>query len=79
MQIDYLKSDDGRVHAINCQANGTVLEVGILCVVTCTETTTRITSEHHCFIIEVPLEFRSSSERVKAFNVPLTILSHEQV
>jgi hypothetical protein len=27
----------------------------------------------------VPKEFRSSSERVKAFNASLTILSHEQV
>jgi hypothetical protein len=27
----------------------------------------------------VPREFRSSSERVKAFNASLTILSHEQV
>jgi hypothetical protein len=27
----------------------------------------------------VPKELRSSSERVKAFNISLTILSHEQV
>jgi hypothetical protein len=30
-------------------------------------------------LVEVPPECRSSSERVKAFNVTLNILSHEQV
>lgn len=79
MQIDYLKSDDGRVHAINCSSSDGALDIGILCLIACTETTIRITDEHHRFIVEVPREFRSSSERVKAFNASLTILSHEQV
>jgi hypothetical protein len=30
-------------------------------------------------LVEVPSDCRSSSERVKAFNVTLNILSHEQV
>ena len=79
MEIDYLKSDDGRVHAINCSSSEGALDIGILCLIACVETTIRITDEHHRLIVEVPKEFRSSSERVKAFNASLTILSHEQV
>lgn len=79
MQIDYLKNDDGRVHAINCSSSETTLDIGILCLIAFTESTTRITNEHHRFTVEVPSEFRSSRERVKAFNVSLPILSHEQV
>ena len=79
MEIDYLKSDDGRVHAINCSSSEGALDIGILCLIACVETTIRITDEHHRLIVEVPKEFRSSSERVKVFNASLTILSHEQV
>jgi hypothetical protein len=30
-------------------------------------------------LVEVPSEFRSSSEKVKVFNATLNILDHEQV
>jgi hypothetical protein len=79
MQVDYLWSEDNRIHAINCDIEGTSMEVGVLCLVSCQQTTTRITNEHHRFIVEVPKEFRSNSERVKVFNATLNILSHEQV
>jgi hypothetical protein len=39
----------------------------------------RISNEDHSFLIEVPKEFRSQSERVKVFNATLTVLNHEQV
>jgi len=68
MKIDYLWSADGTVHAINCLIDGTALEVGILCLVSCRETTIRISNDNHSMLVEVPQEFRSSPERVKLFN-----------
>jgi len=79
MQIDFLQSDDSRVHAINCTIEDSAMEVGILCLVSCNDTTTRICNENHAFIVELPREVRSSHERVKAFNAVLNILSHEQI
>jgi hypothetical protein len=55
------------------------MEVGILCVVSCQEETIRITDDTNAFVVELPIELRSGSERVKAFNAVLTVLSHEQV
>lgn len=79
MNIDYLWTADKTVHAINCQVEGTALEVGILCLVSCRETTIRIMNENHSFFVEVPPEFRSDHERIKVFNASLNILSHEQI
>jgi hypothetical protein len=79
MKIDYLWSADNTVHAINCTVDGTALEVGILCLISCRESTLRISSENHSMLIEVPPEFRSSHERVKVFNALLNILDHEQI
>lgn len=79
MKIDYLWSTDNTVHAINCLIEGAALEVGILCLVSCKETTIRIINENHSMLIEVPPEFRSSHERVKVFNALLNILDHEQI
>lgn len=79
MQIDYLRSQDDRVHGVNCKIDGANMEVGILCLASCQEKTIRLTSDHHSFIVELPKEFRSNSERVKAFNAILNILYHEQV
>lgn len=79
MKIDYLWSDDNTVHAINCLVDGTSLEVGILCLISCRETTIRIGNDNHSMLIEVPPEFRSSHERVKVFNALLNILDHEQI
>ena len=79
MQFNYLKSQDGLVHAINCRKNGSSLEVGVLCLVSFREESTRISNEHQSFVVEVPKEFRSSSEKVKVFNAILNILSNEQV
>ncbi len=79
MQLDYLRSADGRLHAINVAVEGATMEAGILCVVSCQEQTIRITDDTNAFVVELPTEFRSGSERVKAFNAVLTILSHEQV
>lgn len=79
MQCDYLQSKDSQVHVINAKIDGSTLEAGILCLISCRETTIRISNDQHSFLIEVPAELRSSFERVKAFNVPLNILNHEQV
>lgn len=79
MQLDYLKSADGRVHAINCKKNGMSIEIGIFCLIAHSETTCRISNEHHHFTVDIPKAFRSNSERVKGFNIVLTILDHEQV
>lgn len=79
MQLDYLRSEDGRVHAINCLYEGASIEVGILCLMAFPEETIRISSEDHSFLVEVPKEFRSQSERVKVFNAILNVLDHEQV
>ena len=79
MNIDYLWSDDQTVHAIDCLVEGTALEIGILCLVSCRETAIRLSSESHSFLVEVPSDFRSNHERVKAFNATLNILDHEQI
>lgn len=79
MQIDYLWSRDGQVHAINCNYEGASIEAGILCLVAFPGETIRIENECHSFLIEVPKEFRSQSERVKVFNAILNVLNHEQV
>jgi hypothetical protein len=79
MQIDYLRNEASSVHAVNCFYGEDGLEIGVLCLFACQETTTRITDEHHSFVVEIPDSFRSGSERVKAFNVTLNVLSHEQV
>jgi hypothetical protein len=79
MHVDYLASEDGRVHVINCTQEAASLEAGILCLVSFHGDTATICNDSHRFLVEVPPECRSSSERVKAFNVTLNILSHEQV
>jgi hypothetical protein len=79
MQVDYLSSADGRVHAINCKKDAASLEIGILCLVSFPEETATICNDSHRFLVEIPSDFRSGSERVKAFNTVLNILDHEQV
>jgi hypothetical protein len=79
MNIDYLWSEDKTVHAINCSLDGTALEAGILCLISCREETIRISNENHSMLVEVPKEFRSSSERVKVFNALLNVLDYEQI
>ena len=79
MNIDYLWSADNSVHAINNTLDGASLEAGILCLISCREETIRISNENHSLLVEVPKEFRSSSERVKVFNALLTVLDHEQI
>jgi hypothetical protein len=79
MNIDYLWSANNSVHAINCTLDGTALETGILCLISCREETLRISNENHSMLVEVPKEFRSSSERVKVFNALLNVLDHEQI
>lgn len=77
--IEYLRSDSGDVHVINARIDGPTLEAGILCVISFSETTIRISNEQYSFLIELPSDARVKGERLKAFNVPLTILSYEQV
>jgi hypothetical protein len=79
VKIDYLWSEDNSVHAINCELEGAALEAGILCLISCREETLRISNENHSMLVEVPKEFRSSSERVKVFNALLNVLDHEQI
>lgn len=79
MKIDYLWSEDGRLHAINNKLDAASLEVGILCLISFRDDTAMICNENHRFLVEVPEEFRSQSERVKAFNATLNVLSHEQI
>lgn len=79
MVVDYLWSECQKVHAINCKVNGAEMEVGVLCCIALRETTLRITDEHHSFSVEIPEEFRSGGEKVKGFNIALTVLNHEQV
>ena len=79
MQIDLLTSEDSRVHAINCTVQQSAMEVGILCLISCDKTSVRICNENHAFLVELPQEVRSNYERVKAFNVVLNILRHEQI
>lgn len=77
--IEYLQSERGEVHVINARIDGPTLEAGILCVFSFAEPTIRISNEQHSFLIELPEDVRVRSERLKAFNVPLAILHHEQV
>ena len=79
MKIDYLWSDDKTIHAINNAIEGTALEAGILCLISCREETVRLSNENHSMLVEIPKEFRSSNERVKVFNALLNILDHEQI
>jgi hypothetical protein len=79
MQIDYLRSDNNQVHAINCQVLDGEIVVGVLCLMAFQETTCRISSDNHSFVVDIPKLFRSGSERVKAFNTTLSISDHEQV
>ena len=79
MILDYLRSSDNTVHAINNEIEDNALQAGILCLVSCRETTIRISDDNHSFLVEIPKEFRSSHERVKVFNALLNILDHEQV
>jgi hypothetical protein len=79
MILDYLCSPDHSVHAINNEIEGTTLQTGILCLISCQETTIRISDDHHSFLVEIPKDFRSSYERVKVFNALLNILDHEQI
>jgi hypothetical protein len=79
MQIDYLRSDNNQVHAINCQVLDGEIAVGILCLIAFQETTCRISSDNHSFVVAIPKPFRSGSERVKVFNTTLLISDHEQV
>lgn len=55
------------------------MEAGILCLIAFPEDTVRLCNDTYKFIVELPKEFRSSSERVKVFNAVLTVLDHEQV
>ena len=79
MVVEYLWSKCQAVHAINCKINGGEMEVGVLCSIALRETTLRITNEHHSFLVDIPEEFRSGGEKVKGFNIVLTVLDHEQV
>lgn len=79
MRLDYLKSDDGSVHVINARKNYATLEAGIVCVMASAQTTSRISDDNNIFIVELPPSLLSGGDRVKAFNVDLAILSHEQV
>jgi hypothetical protein len=79
MKIDYLWSEDKTVHAINNTTEGSALETGILCLISCREETVRLLNENHSMLVEIPKEFRSSNERVKVFNALLNILDHEQI
>jgi hypothetical protein len=79
MKIDYLWSEDKTVHAINNAIDGSALETGILCLISCREETVRLLNENHSMLVEIPKEFRSSNERVKVFNALLNILDHEQI
>jgi hypothetical protein len=79
MIIDYLHSPDSTVHAINNEIEGMALQAGILCLISCRESTIRIANDSHSFLVEIPREFRSGHERVKVFNALLNILDHEQI
>jgi len=79
MKIDYLWSEDKTIHAINNTIEGSALEAGILCLISCREETVRLLNENHSMLVEIPKEFRSSNERVKVFNALLNILDHEQI
>lgn len=75
--FDYLKSDDGRVHLINAKKIGGTMNAGIFCSVAMNQNTCRISDDNNIFTVELPPSLLSGGDRVKAFNVDLTILSHE--
>jgi hypothetical protein len=79
ISCEYLKSEDNCVHVINAQADALTLTAGILCVIPGAETICRITDGEHLFTVELPAKMLSRSDRVKAFNIELDILSYEQV
>jgi hypothetical protein len=79
MQIDYLKSEDARVHAIHCEIDGDEITIGILCLIAFPEATCRIFNENHSVTIDLPKSFCSGSKRVKVFNATLAVLNHEQI
>lgn len=79
IKADYLTTQDGRGHAINCKQDGNGLSIGVLCLVSIKEDAIRISDEQHSFLVQLPSEFQSGSEKVKAFNVVLDILGYEQV
>lgn len=76
---DYLYSDNGLVHAIDVQVDNATMSVGILCAIAVQESTIRISDDHNAFIVELPKNVLSNGDRVKAFNIDLSILSHEQI
>ena len=77
--FDYLVSNDSRVHAINCKSSGSTLSVGIFCAIAMVKNSCRISDENDSFTVELSDELFSRGNRVKAFNVNLAILKHEQV
>ena len=79
MHLPYLRSEDGRIHAIHCDYADGDLAVGIFCLISFHEETVTIFNETHRFLAEIPSELRSQCERVKAFNITLSILDHEQI
>mgnify|MGYP001166575528 CR=1 FL=1 len=78
-KYEYLRSSDGRVHVINGKRAGSSLTAGIFCAVAMDKNTCRISDENNIFTIELPDGLYSRGDRVKAFNVDLAILKHEQV
>jgi hypothetical protein len=78
-KYEYLRSSDGRVHVINGKRVGSSLTAGIFCAVAMDKNTCRISDENNIFTIELPDGLYSAGDRVKAFNVDLAILKHEQV
>lgn len=79
MNIEYMQSDDGLVHLINCDYEEGSLTAGILCALPGAKDTCRITDGIHVFVVELPAKILSPSDRTKAFNVNLDTLSYEQV
>lgn len=67
------------MHVINAKVDGPTLEAGVLCTFSYSEASIRISDDSHSFLIELPEELRSRGDKVKAFNIPLTILDHEPV
>jgi hypothetical protein len=79
VKIDFLKSSDGTVYAINCKTDPLGLEVGVLCVFNSKEEVVTINNDSHRIIVELPSEFCTVGQKTKVFNTTLNILSHEQI
>lgn len=77
--IEYLKSDHGEVHVINASLDGATMEAGVLCVFSYAESTIRISNEQDSFLVELSDDLRARGEKLKAFNVLLTVLDHESL